>query len=171
MKRTKTAAPAKTSVNSRGYMPPSKTDNHPTPQALFDRLDKEFNFTCDAAASAKNAKCNVFFTRRQNGLTQNWGKHVVFLNPPYGRCIADWAKKAFEASRRGATVVMLVPARTDTAWFHDVALSPRAQVRFVRGRIKFGSAKHAAPFPNVVVILHPPHVRRMGPKVRSMTAI
>jgi phage N-6-adenine-methyltransferase len=171
MTRTQTAPAAKTSANGRGYMPPSKTDNHPTPQALFDRLHKEFKFTCDAAASAENAKCDLFFNRRQNGLSQNWGKHVVFLNPPYGRCIAEWANKALEASRKGATVVMLVPARTDTAWFHDVALSPRAQVRFVRGRIKFGSAMNAAPFPNVVVVLHPPHVRRLGPKVRSMKAI
>lgn len=154
----------------RGYMPVAKTDNHPTPKAFYNLLDKEFRFTCDAAASSKNAKCAVFFTRRQNGLAQNWGKHVVFLNPPYGRGIADWAKKALDAASKGATVVMLVPSRTDTKWFRAVVERPEVQVVFVTGRLKFGNAKNAAPFSNVVLVVRPPRYGSQAMKVRFINA-
>ena len=95
---------------------------------------------------------------------------MVFLNPPYGRCIGAWARKALEASRKGATVVMLVPARTDTAWFHDVAMHPDADVWFVRGRLKFGGSKNVAPFGNIVVVLRPPLVGKRRRKAGGLKA-
>jgi phage N-6-adenine-methyltransferase len=120
-----------------------------TPQSLFDELSWLFGgFTLDPCATPQNAKCKTFFTREQNGLAQLWeGK--VFMNPPYGREIGLWVKKAFEESRRGALVVCLLPARTDTRWWQDYA--KRGHVFFLRGRLRFGDAKHTAPFPSAIV--------------------
>lgn len=138
---------------SRAYMAPSATVEWATPQAFFDAYNAEFRFTLDAAASAENHKCERFFTNAEDGLAQDWGQETVWVNPPYGRQITDWMKKAAEAQAGGATVVMLVPARTDTAWFHDVAL--KQEVRFLRGRLKFGGATHGAPFGCIVVVFSP----------------
>lgn len=128
----------------------SKTDMWSTPQDFFDKLNDEFHFTLDAAAIPENAKCKKFFTPEDNGLDQEWNG-VVWCNPPYGKQIGKWVKKGFESAREGATVVMLVPARTDTAWFHDYILG-KAEIRFVRGRLKFGESKNSAPFPSMVVV-------------------
>lgn len=98
----------------------SKTDNWATPQDFFDKLNEEFHFTLDPCADSENHKCDLFFTREQNGLNQDWGGHTVFCNPPYGREIADWVKYAYEQSQKpDTTVVMLIPARTDTRYFHE----------------------------------------------------
>lgn len=98
----------------------SKTDNWATPQDFFDKLNEEFHFTLDPCADSENYKCDLFFTREQNGLNQDWGGHTVFCNPPYGREIADWVKYAYEQSQKpDTTVVMLIPARTDTRYFHE----------------------------------------------------
>ena len=120
-----------------------------TPQCLFDRLDVEFGFTLDVCALPENAKCDTYFTPEQDGLKQEWSG-VCWMNPPYGRQIVAWMKKAYESALAGVTVVCLVPARTDTAWWHDSAA--RGEVRFLRGRLRFGNAKHAAPFPSAIVI-------------------
>jgi len=140
-----------TKINSGLYS--SATDDWGTPQALFDELNSEFNFTLDACASAHNFKVNVYFNKKINALAQNW-TGVVWVNPPYGRTIGQWMKKAFEESQKGATVVCLVPARTDTAWWHDYAI--KGEVRFLRGRLKFeqpGFVKNSsAPFPSAIVI-------------------
>lgn len=129
----------------------SKTDLWATPQWLFDELDAEFGFDLDACATPDNAKCKRFFTPEQDGLKQNW-KNTVWCNPPYGRQIGQWVKKAHDsAAVNGAVVVMLLPARTDTRWFHDYIYG-KAEVRFLRGRIKFGAARYNAPFPCMVVI-------------------
>lgn len=133
----------------------SETDLWPTPQYFFDELNSEFGFTLDPCATADNAKCPKFFTKETDGLTQDWSKDTVFMNPPYGREIADWMRKAYEESQRGGTVVCLVPARTDTRWFHDY-VNGKAEVRFVKGRLKFGDAANSAPFPSMVVIYRPP---------------
>ena len=129
----------------------STTDEWATPQDFFDGLNKEFCFGLDVCATAENAKCDAYYTKKQNGLAQAWHKAaaVCWMNPPYGRQIGAWMKKAYEESQKGATVVCLVPARTDTAWWHDYAM--RGSVRFVRGRLKFGGADRA-PFPSAVVI-------------------
>lgn len=128
----------------------SKTDVWATPQRFFDELDREFNFELDVCATPENAKCRRFYTKEQDGLAQPWVGRV-WCNPPYGREIGKWVKKAFETAARGGLVVMLLPARTDTRWFHDYIYG-KADVRFIRGRLKFGDSKNSAPFPSMVVI-------------------
>jgi phage N-6-adenine-methyltransferase len=118
----------------------SATDEWSTPQAFFDKLNRRYHFTLDPCATPENAKCPIFFTREQDGLKQDWGTHRAFCNPPYGRTIGAWARKCFEASQRGALVVLFVPARTDTRWFHDW-VHGKADVKFVRGRLRFGRLK------------------------------
>jgi len=97
----------------------SRCDEWATPQAFFDRLNEEFQFTLDACALPENAKCGLYFTPQDDGLIQDWGGHTVFCNPPYGRKIAIWVEKCWMESRKENTkVVMLIPARTDTVYFH-----------------------------------------------------
>lgn len=131
----------------------------PTPQDFFNGLNAEFGFTLDAAASAENAKCEKFFTPEDDGLNQPW-EGVVWCNPPYGREVGDWIRKGYESAMDGATVVMLVPASTDVAWFHDYAT--KGEMRFVRGRLKFGNGKQPAPFGSVVVIFRPSFTDRLA---------
>ena len=128
----------------------SKTPEWSTPQALFDELDKEFHFTLDPCCTHENAKCHYHHTKEDDGLSQCWQGHIVFMNPPYGREIGYWMEKAYTASKHSTTVVCLVPARTDTAWWHDYAM--KGEIRFIRGRLKFGDAKNNAPFPSAIVI-------------------
>jgi len=128
----------------------SKTDLWATPQDTFDKLNAEFGFTLDVCALPTNTKCHRFYTPVADGLAQDWTGNVCWMNPPYGREIGKWMRKAWEESQRGATVVCLVPARTDTAWWHDYAM--KGQIRFLLGRLKFGNAKHSAPFPSAVVV-------------------
>ena len=130
----------------------SKKDDWETPQDLFDELDKEFHFTLDAASSDLNAKCEKHYTIEDDGLSQSWEGNNVFLNPPYGRTMKDWMRKAYEESQReNTTVVALVPARTDTAWFHDYVYG-KSELRFLRGRLKFGGCENSAPFPSLIVV-------------------
>jgi phage N-6-adenine-methyltransferase len=131
----------------------SETDMWATPQEFFTELDQEFNFTLDPCASPENAKCAKYFTVEDDGLRQDWAGHTVFCNPPYGRQIGKWVKKCYEESRKpGTTVVMLIPARTDTSYFHDYVYNKAREIRFIRGRLKFGNSKNSAPFPSMVVI-------------------
>ena len=130
----------------------SATDNWATPQAFFDKLHAVFNFELDVCASPTNAKCPRYFTEQDNGLVQTW-TGTCWMNPPYGRGIGDWMKKAYESARSGATVVCLVPARTDTRWWHDYAV--KGEVYYVPGRLKFGDARASAPFPSAVVTFRP----------------
>ena len=130
----------------------SKEEKWATPQDFFDKLNDEFHFTLDAAASPNNAKCANYFTEEQDGLVQSWGGHTVWCNPPYCRKTGLWVKKAYEEHQRtGCTVVMLLPSRTDVRWFHDYILG-KAEIRFIKGRLKFGENKNSAPFPSIVVI-------------------
>lgn len=130
----------------------SKEEKWATPQDFFDKLNDEFHFTLDAAASPNNAKCANYFTEEQDGLVQSWGGHTVWCNPPYCRKTGLWVKKAYEEHQRtGCTVVMLLPSRTDVRWFHDYILG-KAEIRFIKGRLKFGGNKNSAPFPSIVVI-------------------
>ena len=130
----------------------SKTDLWSTPNDFFDKLNDEFHFTLDPCSTHENAKCYRHFTEEENGLLQDWGNEVVFCNPPYGRQIKYWVKKAYEESQKdNTTVVMLIPARTDTIYFHEY-IYHKAEIRFIKGRLKFGNAKNSAPFPSMVVI-------------------
>ena len=128
----------------------SKTDMWETPQDLFDDLDREFNFDLDVCATQENAKCKRYYTPEQDGLSQPWDG-TCWCNPPYGRDIGQWVRRALFASFGGSTVVMLLPARTDTKWFHDY-IYKRAEIRFVKGRLKFGNSKDNAPFPSMIVV-------------------
>lgn len=131
----------------------SKSDLWATPQDFFDELNKEFNFTLDPCATKDNAKCSKYFTIKEDGLKQDWQGYTVFCNPPYGRKIKEWVKKCYEESQKPhTTVVMLIPARTDTSYFHDYIYHKAKEIRFIRGRLKFGNAKNSAPFPSMVVV-------------------
>lgn len=130
----------------------SKTVVWGTPQDFFDKLNAEFGFETDVCAIAENAKCPRYFTPEMDGLAKEW-RGVCWMNPPYGREIGAWMRKAYESSKAGATVVCLVPARTDTRWWHDYAM--RGEIRFIKGRLKFGGCAVNAPFPNAVVIFRP----------------
>ncbi len=127
----------------------SRTDDWSTPQAYFDSVNAEHGpFELDVCSDKENAKCLRFYTKEDDGLKQSWeGK--CWMNPPYGRVIGAWMKKAYESAQAGATVVCLVPARTDTAWWHDYAA--KGQVTFIRGRLKFGGGNNSAPFPSALV--------------------
>lgn len=121
-----------------------------TPQDLYDHLDALYHFDLDVAATSDNAKCKQFYTVADDGLRQDWGGHRVWCNPPYGRQLSRWVRKAYEESRKpGTIVVMLLPARTHTAWFHDYAR--KGDVIFLRGRLRFGNSIYQAPFPSMVV--------------------
>ena len=129
----------------------SNTDEWATPQDIFDQLDAEFRFDLDPCADERNHKCDEYYTIFQDGLTKDWGGRRVFCNPPYSK-IAQWVEKAYrEGTKDNTVVVLLIPARTDTKYWHNFIYN-RAEVRFVKGRLKFGDGKNSAPFPSVIVI-------------------
>jgi len=143
----------------------SKSDEWETPQDLFDELNKEFNFTLDPCCTHENHKCNKYYTIEDDGLKQSWGGNIVFVNPPYGRSIGKWVEKSYkEHIENNITIVMLIPSRTDTQWFHNYIWHKATEVRFLKGRLKFvnrllpswnkeGNYKLSpAPFPSMIVI-------------------
>lgn len=136
-----------------GYMQNrANTVEWETPQWLFDRLDAEFHFTLDPCSTNENAKCMKHYTKEQDGLAQDWSGETVFCNPPYGPEMANWVQKCYESSVDGdITVVMLIPCRTDTKAFHEW-IAGKAEIRFIRKRLRFGGATYNAPFPSMVVI-------------------
>ena len=131
----------------------SETNEWATPQNVFDDLNDEFNFMLDPCATKENAKTEKFFTIEDDGLSQEW-KEATFMNPPYGREIKKWVKKAYEESLEGTVVVCLIPARTDTSYWHDYIFNKACEIRFIRGRIKFGDSKSGAPFPSAIVVFN-----------------
>lgn len=131
----------------------STTDLWETPKWLFDELNEKYHFDIDVCATPENAKCATYYTPEQDGLKQEW-KGVCWMNPPYGREIGKWVKKAYESAQAGATVVCLLPARTDTAWWHDYVMRG-GEITFLRGRLKFGNAQNSAPFPSAIVVFKP----------------
>jgi len=140
----------------------SDKKNWETPAELFNELDREFGFNLDPAASDNNAKCEHYFTPEENGLREPWCLFVegttragrVFCNPPYGREVGKWVEKGCREAESGnaEVVAMLLPARTDTRWFHDYIYGRADEIRFLRGRLKFGGADNSAPFPSMVVV-------------------
>ena len=136
---------------NKDVMCSSATDLWETPQSFFDALNEDVGFETDVCALPENAKCARYFTPEDNGLAQTW-TGVCWCNPPYGREIGKWVQKAaMSANKNGATVVMLLPARTDTKWFHRYIYG-KAEIRFIAGGLKFGGGKHNAPFPSMVVV-------------------
>ncbi len=158
----------------------SKKKDYGTPWDLFNELNEEFGFTVDVCANEDNKKLDNYFSEEDNAFKQDWSKHICWMNPPYGNpeypckencqkkicqergyCISeyipgikDWIKKAYEESQKGATVVCLLPARTDNKWFHSY-IYKKAEIRFLEGRIKFIGAENSAPFPSMIVVFKP----------------
>ncbi len=124
-----------------------------TPQWLFDKLDKEFHFTLDVCALPETAKCKNYYTPQIDGLKQDWEDNICWMNPPYGREVGVWIEKAYKESLKGAIVVCLIPSRTDTKYWHDYCMKAN-EIRFIKGRLKFGDSKNSAPFPSAIVIFN-----------------
>ena len=131
----------------------SKSSDWETPQDFYEKLNEEFGpFTLDPCASEETAKCENYFTMQNDGLFRSWAKQTVFMNPPYGRQISNWIRKAYqEAQNPGTKVVCLIPARTDTKYWHDYCMRAK-EIHFVKGRLKFGDSTNCAPFPSAVII-------------------
>lgn len=128
----------------------SETDLWATPQDFFDKQNAIYNFTLDVCANDENAKCKKYFTKDDDGLKKDWVGNC-WMNPPYGREIKQWMKKAYdEHIKHGSIIVCLVPARTDTVWWHEYAM--KGNIEFIKGRLKFGDAKNSAPFPSALVV-------------------
>ncbi len=134
-------------MNSVHYM--SSTNEWATPQNIYNTLNAEFGFTLDPCATRENAKCARYFTSSDNGLLMDWGYERVFMNPPYGREIGKWIEKAY--NEKLALVVCLIPAQTDTSYFHEYCMRAN-EIRFIRGRLKFGNSPNSAPFPSCIVV-------------------
>ena len=130
----------------------SKSNEWNTPDDLYNTLDNEFNFTLDPCTNSLNNKCDKFYTEKENGLIQDWSKDIVFMNPPYGRQISQWIEKAYNESLKGSKVVCLIPSRTDTKYWHDFIFNKASEVRFIKGRLKFGDSKNSAPFPSAIIV-------------------
>ena len=143
-------------VDMDGPLMSSEKDDYETPQDLFDNLDSIYHFTLDAAASPRNAKCDRFYTEEDNGLVQKW-EGIVWVNPPYGRRVTGiWVDKAIhETVVSGAFICMLLPARTDTRWFHKI-LNSASAILFIKGRLRFVGEASAAPFPSMLVFFDGP---------------
>ena len=121
-----------------------------TPQELYDELNKGYGFTLDPCATEKSAKCDKYYTKEDDGLSKDWSGEIVFMNPPYGREISKWVKKASET--RSAVVVCLIPSRTDTKYWHNYIFSKAHKIMFIKGRLKFSGHKNSAPFPSAIVV-------------------
>jgi len=130
----------------------SKDNTWETPWRFFNELHKEFDFTLDPCAHKDTAKCYNFWTEEDDGLSKDWSKDNVFMNPPYGGHTGDWIKKALDESRKGAKVVCLIVSSSDRSYWHEFIFPYASEIRFIRGRIKFGEAKSTAPFASAIVI-------------------
>lgn len=128
----------------------STTPEWATPQELYNALDAEFHFELDPCATEENHKAPLFYTKAQDGLAQDWGQLRTFINPPYGRAIGRWVRRAREHAEGGGLAVALLPCRTDTQWWGDVMKA--TEIRFIKGRVRFGGASAGAPFPSCIVI-------------------
>ena len=143
-------------MNTKGIFS-HKTDEWSTPQDIFDELNDEFCFDLDPCSTDENYKCERHYTIADDGLSHSWGGCRVFCNPPYSD-ISRWVEKAYrEATKDNTLVVLLIPSRTDTRYFHNF-INHRAEIRFIKGRLKFGEQKNSAPFPSMLVIFRGPYV-------------
>ena len=129
----------------------SNSDEWETPQELYTALNRRFKFTLDPCSTKENHLCNKYFTKEDNGLSKEWKGETVFVNPPYSK-IKQWVEKCYkEHEKNGTTVVMLIPSRTDTRYFHDY-IYHKADIEFIKGRLHFSNSKNNAPFPSMIVI-------------------
>ncbi len=130
----------------------SKSNEWATPQSFFDELNKRFKFTLDPCSTNENHKCNKFYTVKEDGLSKDWSNEIVFMNPPYGGHTRDWIEKAYLESLKGAVVVCLIVSSTDRSYWHDFIFPRASEIRFIRGRLKFGGVKNTAPFASAIVV-------------------
>ena len=148
----------------------SKTGEWETPQDFFNKLDWRFGkFTLDPCATNDNHKTKKHYTIDDNGLAQDWGGETVFVNPPY-RNLSEWVEKAYKESQKpGTKVVMLIPSRTDTKYWHKYVMKA-SEIHFIKGRLKFGDSKNSAPFPSAVIVFGsgPSYIRHLYPSVYTM---
>ncbi len=148
----------------------SNSSEWSTPQEFFDKLDWRFGkFTLDPCATCENNKCKKYYNMADDGLAQDWATETVFVNPPYSH-ISAWIEKAYNESRKLRTkVVMLIPARTDTRYWHNYVMKAR-EIHFIKGRLKFGDSKNSAPFPSALVVFDSgtPYVRHLYPSIYTM---
>ena len=159
-------------IQTQKTMFSSKSNEWGTPQALFDKLNKTYGFTLDACATEENRKCEKYYTPQDDGLSKSWKGERVFINPPYGD-ISKWVKKAYdESTHNEATVVMLIPSRTDTKYWHDYIMEGASAIYFIRGRLKFNNDQgitNSAPFPSVVVVfVSRKYLWSCGPSIGTM---
>lgn len=152
----------------------SDKDYWATPIDFFNKLNDEFNFNLDPCCYKETAKCSKYFTKDDDGLIQNWEGHTVFCNPPYGRDIGDWVKKCYKESKKADTlVVILIPARTDTKYFHKYIYKNAKEIRFIEGRLKFTDFRNpdkktsAAPFPSMIVVFKNTKTKMLIKKIRE----
>ena len=129
----------------------SKDQTWETPIEFFNKVNEEFNFYIDVCATEATAKCDMYYTPEIDGLKQEWNG-ICWMNPPYGREIGKWIEKAYKESSKGATVVCLIPARTDTKYWHEYIFPLASEIRFIKGRLKFGNSTNSAPFPSALVV-------------------
>ncbi len=150
-------------------MPKAKTVEWETPQAFFDKLNQEFHFGLDPCATKENHKCTKYYTEAEDGLSKNWNCAPVFVNPPYGRTLGQWVRKAWEESRSSPyPIVVLVPVRSDTGWWHHVAMRAD-EIHLIKGRLKFGDGKQSSTFPSALLIFRCAldSSKQYGPNVSS----
>lgn len=135
----------------------SKTNEWETPQGLFDKLDHEFHFTLDPCATDKNHKCTKYYTIKEDGLTQSWANEIVFMNPPYGGNTGKWLRKAWHESQQESVIVCLIVSSTDRSYWHDYIFPYASEIRWLRGRLRFGQTDSTAPFASAIVIFDNNH--------------
>ena len=146
----------------------SDSDEWPTPDDFYLILDNQFHFTLDPCSDAFNRKCAKHYTIADDGLSKSWEGETVFVNPPYSD-IKEWVKKCYEEGQKPNTiVVMLIPSRTDTKYWHNYCMKANA-IYFVKGRLKFGNSKNYAPFPSAVVVFtNIFSLKNTSPTIRSL---
>jgi len=132
-------------------MKTSLTSEWETPQYLFDKLNNIYHFELDVCANINNHKCDLYYDIEDNGLLQDW-KTINWCNPPYGRKIGLWIEKAYLENKKGNTIILLLPARTDTKWFHKYIYNQH-RIEFIKGRLKFNNQNKDAPFPSMIVYM------------------
>lgn len=155
----------------------SKSNEWDTPQDFYNKLNARFSFTLDPCCTPESAKCSNYYTEEDDGLSRSWAGETVFMNPPYGRQISKWIKKAYEESQHeNTTVVCLIPSRTDTKYWHDYCMKAH-EVCFIKGRLRFGNPvtnaeQNPAPFPSAIVVFRAGYKPVMGggnyPKIHAL---
>ena len=146
----------------------SKSHEYETPDSIFEPLNYEFQFTLDVAANSLNTKCVRFFSVDCDGLSQGWGNNICWMNPPFGRQMKKWVEKAYKSYLNGATVVCLLPVRSNTVWWHQYCMRS-TEIRLIKGEVKFKGNENGLWLPLCIIVFNP-HNKRIEPTIKSMAA-